>query len=69
MRVFQAIIGVTAQGEIPPLPVANLPPGQYKAVIVIEEALAQEADQTDKQWVELRPISPSNPPKGSTPSR
>ena len=69
MRVFQAIIGVTAQGAILPLPVANLLPGQYKAVLVIEEALAQETEKTDKQWVELRPIPPSNRPEGSTPSR
>ena len=66
MRVFQAIIGVTAHGEILPLPVSNLPPGQYQAVLVIEEALAQETENADKMWVELRPISPNNPPEGST---
>jgi hypothetical protein len=66
MRVFQAVITVNAQGEIllPPMP--NLPPGSYNAVLVIEDAPAQEAESANKMWLELRPVSPNDPPKDST---
>jgi hypothetical protein len=54
MHTIETMLTVTDKGEILVPAIADLPPGEHKAVLVIEEEPAQPTDSVAKLLSELR---------------
>jgi hypothetical protein len=69
MHTIETVLTVTDKGEILVPAIAALPPGQHKAVLVIEEAPAQQAEDIANPLAGLRAFPLSGWPADATYSR
>jgi len=69
MRTIETTLTVTEKGEIHVPPIAALPPGEHKVVLVIEEASMQEAEEMANPLFGLHTFPLSGRPADATYSR
>lgn len=69
MHTIEIVLTVTDKGEILVPAIANLPPGEHKAVLVIEEAPAQLINGTADPLTGLRTFVMEGWPADATYSR